>query len=92
MGARYVLVSFTWRETPKVKELEPLFGTALDWLRYSSDCWLLWTTESPAIWFQYIKPFLGEKDSVFITEISFTPGTYSGWQPQWIIDWMYKTR
>lgn len=89
---RYISVTFTWRGTPKIQELEPLFGTALDWLRYSNNCWILWTVEDPFVWFNYIKPHLGVNDSVLIAEISLANLSYTGWQPRWIIDWFEKKR
>lgn len=88
--ARYVLVYFTWRGTPKVKELEPLFNTSLDWLRLAGDFWILWTTQPPSYWYPYVKKQMGQQDSVLICELNTT--TEMGWQPQWILDWLQKPR
>jgi hypothetical protein len=90
--ARFLLVSFTWRGTPKLDELKPLFSTALDWVRYASHSWILWTTNGPDTWLKHIKPHLGENDLVLICELdlSNSPETYIGWNAQLLWDWIRK--
>jgi hypothetical protein len=92
--ARFINVAFFWKNTPKSKELEPLFNTAMDWYRYAPNCWLLWTTNGPEVWFPYLKKYLGEGDDVFIAELNLThvPETYTGWYQQSFWNWIKKHR
>ncbi|HZW95972.1 MAG TPA: hypothetical protein VFF64_23705 [Candidatus Eremiobacteraceae bacterium] len=92
--ARFVIVVFTWRKVLKTEELEPLFNTAVDWLRFSENGWILWTTNDPPVWFKYIKPHLAPEDSVFIAELNLSHfgSTVSGWQSKMVWDWIKKSR
>lgn len=92
--ARYLQVTFAWDSTPKVKELVPLFDTAIDWARLTPNCWVLWTTSTPEVWMRCIKPHLGESDFVYIVEVNFssTPQTFTGWAPEWFWKWIQKGR
>jgi hypothetical protein len=94
LGARFLLVSFTWNETPKVAELVPLFDSALDWMRYASNSWVLWTTSAPDVWLKHILPHLGKTDFVLICELNLsdTPDNYTGWNSKIIWDWIQKHR
>jgi len=92
--ARFLHVGFNWSGTPKTKELESLFNTALDWMRYAPNCWILWTTNNPETWAGYIKHHLGAKDEVIIAEINLAKAgdNYYGWEDKWIWDWIQKQR
>ncbi len=91
---RFLLVSFTWRGPIKVDELKPLFDTAIDWIKFSTDSWLLWTVNEPEVWLKHIKPHLGENDFVFIAELnlSSTPMNYTGWNSKLLWNWIDKHR
>lgn len=43
---RYLHFGFKFKGPPKIKELEPLFNLASDWLRYAPNCWIVWTKNS----------------------------------------------
>lgn len=90
--ARFVHVSFYWsRGTPKTTELEdPVFSVAIDWIRYNSNCWILYTTTGPEWWYERIRHYMNTSDRVFICEISVSET--AGWQEQWIWDWLSKPR
>ena len=95
---RFLLVLFTWHGHPKTKELEPLFGTAIDWLRISPNTWILYTSNDAELWFSYINRYLSKagdtEDFVIISELNLSvPGdTYSGWQTKMVWDWIQKSR
>ena len=48
---RFLHVAFTWKVTARMKEMEPVFNQAHDWLRYSGNCWIVWTTLSAQDWY-----------------------------------------
>lgn len=89
---RFIHISFTFNEGfPKVQELEPLFnGLAPDWIRYSQNCWIVWTARPASDFFYAIKPLIGATDSFLITKLDLSER--NGWQPQWVWDWMDKKR
>lgn len=89
---RFLHIGLTFNEgLPKVQELEPLFNAlAPDWIRYSSNCWIVWTSR-PASDFMYaLKNVIGQSDSFLIVKLDMSDR--NGWQPQWIWEWMDKKR
>lgn len=89
---RFLHISFTFNSgEPKVQLLEPVFNAiAPDWLRYSPNCWIVWT-DRPASDFLYVlKPMIAESDSILIVKLDMTDR--NGWQPQWIWEWMDRKR
>jgi hypothetical protein len=89
---RFLHISFTFNEgLPKVQELEPLFNAlAPDWLRYSFNCWIVWTARPASDFLYALKTVIGPSDYVLITKLDFSDRT--GWQPKWIWDWMDRKR
>lgn len=89
---RFIHISFTFNEgVPKVQELEPLFNAlAPDWIRYSPNCWIVWTARPASDFFYSIKPMIGATDAFLIAKLDVSER--NGWQPQWIWDWMDKKR
>jgi len=91
--AKFLHIGFAWVGQPKTKALEPLFNRhALDWVRYASNCWIVWTNENPGSWFDRIKPHLGPNDQLLISELDRNIGTSQGWMPAFIWDWINKSR
>lgn len=92
--ARFLHVTFKWGGTPKISELQPVFNTALDWARYTPNCWILWSNTEVDKWNGYIKPHLSPQDSVFICEIDLKAAsqTFTGWWDKWLWDWIQKQR
>jgi hypothetical protein len=89
---RFLHIGFTFNEgLPKVQELEPLFNAlAPDWIRYSPNCWIVWTAR-PASDFMYaLKNVVGQTDSFLIVKIDMSDR--NGWQPLWVWEWMDKKR
>ncbi len=88
--SNFLHVAFRWHGPVKAEELEPTFNAAEDWLRYAPNCWILWTKSSAQEWHRKLKPFLSEKDHMFICRLDMSDR--QGWLPQWIWDWMNKSR
>ncbi len=67
MAKHYLHISFGWAGgDPKIGELEPVFGKALDWIRYAPNCWIVWTSSDADKWYSRLMPHLGPKDRMFI--------------------------
>jgi hypothetical protein len=78
-------------KTDQIKALENTFDAAIDWLRYSANCWIVYTSQSPQTWTDRIRSTPGVEDAAFlIVPILITEKW--GIEQQWIWDWMEKTR
>lgn len=88
MTNRFLHVSLTFRDGPvKTTELEPIFNAfADDWLRYSVNCWIVWSARPASDFLYALKPSLGQNDSVLI--VGMNMADRNGWQPKWIWDWL----
>jgi hypothetical protein len=90
MNARFLHIAFDWSGEPKISDIKPAFDHAIDWVRYAPNCWIVWTTSDPERWFERLKPYLDEKDSLFICAIDIN--IRQGWLSQTIWDWIKKKR
>lgn len=61
---------------------------ATDWVRYSPDCWLLLTSDSPADWYRRLKPFVGESDELLVIPVKFD--TWLGYLDQSVVSWIER--
>ncbi len=89
---KFLHISFTFNEgVPKARELEPLFNAlAPDWMRYSPNCWIVWTARPASDFLYAIKPMIGASDSILIVALDLSER--NGWQPQWVWEWMDRKR
>src|ERR1700733_11967533 len=61
-----------------VQKLETVLGEAGNWMRYSRNCWIIYSRASPTRWTSRIRQLSGmEKCSVFICP--FDPSDADGW-------------
>jgi hypothetical protein len=94
MEKKYFQITFHFSGQPIAKELESTFTTlAEDWLRYSGNCWIIYTSKQPAELFNALKPFLkNPQDQILILELKKNQGVLHGWLQPWIWDWLNKVR
>lgn len=91
MNERFLHISFTFNEGPKVQELVRVFDAATpDWIRYSPNCWIVWTARPASDLMYLLKPLLDVTDAMFIVKLDMTDR--NGWQPTWIWEWMDRRR
>lgn len=89
---KYFHIGFHFAELILARELEPIFYKYTeDWVRYTRNCWIVYTKYNPEELLNKLKPYLSDKDEVLILEIA-TGQDLKGWLPQWIWDWLYKPR
>jgi len=81
-------ISFHFYDRPKIDELEKTFDTAFDWLRYTSNCWIVYTARSPQDWYLLLKPHLHPNDHILIYKID--PNVRYGYMPKWVWEWLNK--
>ena len=90
---RFVHIGFCFAaQEPPVAELEKIFNTALDWVRYDIHGWILYTNAELDTWRDRIhnSPAIKEQDAFFLCE--FGGGEYSGYQRKIVWDFLSKVR
>jgi len=90
---RFVHVGFDFSgEQAVVTELEELFSKALDWARYDTHCWILYTNTELEIWRDRIRnlPSIKNTDSFFLCD--FERGKSNGYLQKTMWDWLNKSR
>jgi hypothetical protein len=89
---RFIHVGFNFTGVAPIAELEKVFGSSIDWLRYENHCWLLYSTTELSIWRDRIHncPGILPADSFFLSE--FSESSYTGYMHKWVWDWLSKSR
>lgn len=90
MASKYLHISFIFRDRLIIDELEDIFEQAKDWIRYSENCWIVYTSVNPQKWFDRIREIVSEKDSVLILEIN--PVGRKGRMSKVVWNWFRKER
>jgi hypothetical protein len=76
----------------RLNEIEAVLNNATDWLRYTPDCWLLYTGRSPATWNKILRdeiPWITEQ-AYLICQVDTRQK--AGWLQRSIWDWINKDR
>jgi hypothetical protein len=88
---RFLHISFKWDNgDPKIAQLKPVFDRAPDWFRYTSNCWVVWTSLSAEKWYERLRPFLTDADTLFIVKLDVSER--QGWLSKSMWDWLDKER
>ena len=70
MKKKYLHISFNSEHEGTLEELEPIFESMSDdWIRYSGNCWIVWTSYSPKEWFDVLEPILEVNNLIVILEV-----------------------
>jgi len=89
---QHLHVSFTW-STPltlaKLEELEPVFSSVGDWLRYAENCWIVRTDVDSNTLTRKLQKHMKSRDAVLIVPID--PNQIWGLQEKWIWDWFLES-
>jgi hypothetical protein len=84
---RILHIGFNFAGKPKVLDLEPVIKRlGDDWIRYSTNNWLLWSSLPVVNVYQGISAHLDPQDHVLISAID--PGETVGFLPPWMWTWM----
>jgi hypothetical protein len=91
MTKRFLHISFNFADgDPRTAKLKPLFDRAPDWFRYTPTCWIVWTSSSSKKWYERLRPYIKDEDSMFIVEIN--PEERQGWMNRSFWDWLNEDR
>lgn len=85
---RFLHLTIEFKDKADPAGLEKVINKAIDWIRYSSNSWILWTTSTPDVWFGRLKPMIKSGDRVLI--VACNPADRAGFLPKWAWDWMQK--
>ena len=82
---RFVHVGFSFTGEPPIDAIEKVFDKAVDWMRYDSHCWILYTALPLNRWRNRLRtiPELSNDSSFLLTESD----SHSGYQQTWVWDW-----
>ena len=87
---RFLHISFADPVDPKV--VQSAFDKANDWMRYTANCWIVYTNSEPEKWFTRIREVLPEPKTqgFLILEVDVTER--HGQLQEWIWEWIHKDR
>jgi|ERR1035441_5556863 hypothetical protein len=74
------------------KEIEGILDKARDWLRYTPNCWLIYTALSPSIWHKRLKERLPWITAQSYLIVAVDINERSGWLAEEVWDWMREHR
>jgi hypothetical protein len=81
MASRFLMIVCEFKEEPQWSQLQEVLDKALDWVRCSPNCWLVWTSSSPEKWYTRFDRLLNkEGDHIFVCEVNAQER--SGWMPK----------
>lgn len=84
----FLHISFDIHSDINRDNLKKQFDTALDWIQYIPNCWIVRTEKTAQEWSDMIKPLTGAEDSWFVCRLDLSER--QGWLPKWVWDWIYK--
>jgi len=84
--SQFIHVNFIFAGVPKMRDLEPVM-TALadDWIRYSTNGWVLWTTRTAPQIYSALIQHIDLADCLLI--IPLDVDTSIGRMPPWVWEW-----
>jgi hypothetical protein len=91
MTAKFLHVSINskGRALP-YESIENVLDKAKDWVRYSPNSYILYTTTSVQTWYTRLRRILDEKDNIFVVELNIE--NRQGWLPKSVWEWLRKDR
>lgn len=95
---KFIHISFHFTDVKTEANSQPQIDKAIkdnahDWLRYSRNCWIVWTRETPEQWYRRMAaiPTLSNV-SMLMAYIDLSKTGRSGQFQKWIWEWMDKDR
>lgn len=88
--ARFYLITIRPDEGVTDAQLEKKMNAALDWYRYSTGCWVVWSTSDLIRWKERLMPLVQSSGALFIAAL--TEGEYGGWANKGLWDFLRRHR
>jgi hypothetical protein len=87
---RWVHISFSWPTGADPKQFEKVFDKAKDWVKYSRNCWLVYTGLSLDLWSKRISELPGmNNQNIFVLEVN-DPRDATGLLQEWMWEKLYE--
>lgn len=89
MAERFLHASFSFNEPlsdQRKEALKEIFNRSLDWMDYAGNCWIIYTRQSPDVWYVRLREFMKSGEFMFIVE--FDPKTAQGMLRAWMWRWL----
>lgn len=89
--ARFIHIGFKFSGVvPPMADLEKVFNLALDWIRFDTHCWIVYSNTELDTWRDRIRNIdsIGASDAFFLTEFN----SYSGYQTKDVWEFLQKAR
>jgi hypothetical protein len=90
MANKFIHIGFNFVGPPDHDAIQKVLDKALDWVRYSDNCYIVWTSTEGSTWYRRFKRLLKPDEHVLIVGIDINDRY--GWLPTWIWDWIDKDR
>ena len=90
MSDQYLHLSVNFAEIDNSDQIEKALDRASDWLRYMPYCWLIYTAQPPRIWYDRLRPMLGNRDHLLIVTVELDER--AGWLPKSVWEWINSER
>jgi hypothetical protein len=68
------------------KRIEKKFDLALDWFRFNSTCWIVYSSKDAETWYSRLKEFVNPGGKLFVCRLD--PSDRQGWLPKPFWDWL----
>jgi hypothetical protein len=85
----HVAFNFRGRVSP-TEQIEVVLEKALDWIRYTPTCYIVYTTRDAEHWYSRLREVIDEKDHIFVVELNIE--NRQGWIPKAVWEWIRKDR
>jgi len=88
--ARFYQVYINPREEITREQIQKKLDIAIDWFRYDSKNWVVFTSSDEDKWFERLKSFVQNGGNLFICKLDIS--TRQGWMSKDFWDWIDKNR
>lgn len=88
--ATYYHIYIKPKDGISLEEVEKKMNLALDWFRYDSTCYVVYSTSNTDKWIERLKPLVDPKGRLFICELNIQKR--NGWMTRDFWNWLKKER
>ena len=83
--ADFYHVTLTPRDGVSREEVEAVLNHAIDWYRYQTNCWVIYTTSNHSEWLSRLEPLVKPGGTLLLCKIEYD--TADGWLGTAFWDW-----
>ncbi|MDA5633409.1 MULTISPECIES: hypothetical protein [Rhizobium/Agrobacterium group] len=76
----FVIVNIDHSSTLDRSKMTELLDSAVDWVEYDKNSWLVWTRKNSSFWYRKLKPAIPEDTNIFVSVVDVR--NRAGWMPK----------